>query len=111
MLPLPPATGNPTESPEVAPLSVIPGCEREFEEAFTKAQNFLASSPGYLGHELAKCHERASEYILLVRWSSIEAHEINFSKSANYQEWKALLHHFYSPFPVVSHYTTVRSEV
>lgn len=23
------------------------------------------------------------------------------------QEWKALLHHFYDPFPTVEHYTTV----
>ena len=26
------------------------------------------------------------------------------SASAAYQEWKALLHHFYEPFPVVEHY-------
>jgi heme-degrading monooxygenase HmoA len=47
--------------------------------------------------------------VLLVRWESLEAHEVGFRKSAQYQEWKRLLHHFYEPFPVVSHYEAVPS--
>jgi hypothetical protein len=32
---------------------------------------------------------------------------VGFRGSPGYQEWKALLHHFYDPFPTVEHYTTV----
>ncbi len=63
--------------------------------------------PGYVSHELQRCVERPSEYILLVCWETLEAHEVGFRKSAEYQQWKLLLHHFYEPFPVVSHYQAV----
>lgn len=34
---------------------------------------------------------------------AMEDHEIGYA-SHRYQAWKALLHHFYEPFPQVSHY-------
>lgn len=92
---------------EVAPLQVRAGQEREFEAAFLLAQRIIASMPGFVSHELQRCIERPGEYLLLVRWQSLEDHEIGFRQSAEYQEWKRLLHHFYDPFPVVSHYRTV----
>ena len=92
---------------EVAPLQIRTGQECAFESAFREAQAIIASMPGYISHELQRCVERANEYILLVRWESLEAHEIGFRQSPEYQAWKKLLHHFYEPFPVVSHYTNV----
>lgn len=92
---------------EVAPLQVKPGHEEEFEAAFLQAQRIIASMPGFVSHELQRCIERSGEYLLLVRWQRLEDHEIGFRQSAEYQEWKRLLHHFYDPFPVVSHYRTV----
>lgn len=92
---------------EVAPLPVRPGQEAAFEAAFLQAQAIISSMPGYLGHELQRCIERPGEYLLLVRWRTLEDHEVGFRKSPQYQDWKALLHHFYDPFPVVSHYRDV----
>jgi heme-degrading monooxygenase HmoA len=93
---------------EVAPLQVKAGQESEFEAAFVQAQRIISSMPGFVSHELQRCIERPSEYIFLVVWQSLEAHEVGFRQSAEYQEWKRLLHHFYDPFPVVSHYQAVR---
>jgi len=92
---------------EVAPLRIRAGQSAEFEAAFRSAQRIIMSMPGYLSHELRRCLERRDEYLLLVRWVSLEAHEVGFRKSPEYQEWKRLLHHFYEPFPVVSHYEVV----
>jgi len=92
---------------EVAPLQVRLGQEAAFEAAFLEAQRIIASMPGYVSHELQRCIERPHEYVLLVRWQSLEAHEVGFRRSAEYQAWKRLLHHFYDPFPVVSHYRAV----
>lgn len=92
---------------EVAPLSVRPGQESAFEAAFLQAQSIISTMAGYLGHELQRCIERPGEYLLLVRWQTLEDHEIGFRKSPRYLEWKALLHHFYEPFPTVSHYAPV----
>lgn len=93
---------------EVAPLTVRAGQAAEFEAAFDKAQRILASMPGYISHELGRCLERSNDFVLLVRWESIEAHEIGFRTSPAYQEWRLLLHHFYDPFPTVSHYSIVK---
>lgn len=92
---------------EAAPLQIRAGQAAEFEAAFLIAQNIIASMPGYLSHELQRCLERPNEYLLLVRWETLAAHETGFRKSPQYQEWKHLLHHFYQPFPVVSHYALV----
>jgi heme-degrading monooxygenase HmoA len=92
---------------EIAHLQVRPGQGDAFEAAFATAQRIISSMPGYLGHELQRCLEQTGHYMLLVRWRSVEDHEQGFRKSAGYQEWRALLHHFYDPFPVVSHHGPV----
>lgn len=92
---------------EVAPLHVRPGQSAEFEAAFLQAQDIIASMRGYVSHELQRCIERKNDYVLLVRWKTLEDHEVGFRTSPQYQEWKALLHHFYEPLPVVSHYEQV----
>jgi heme-degrading monooxygenase HmoA len=92
---------------EIAMLQVRSGQSPEFEAAFAEAQSLIASMPGYLGHELQRCLEVADKYALLVRWRSVEDHELGFRRSPQYQEWKRLLHHFYEPFPVVEHYALV----
>lgn len=92
---------------EAAPLHVRAGQTDEFEAAFLIAQRIIASMPGYLSHELQRCLEQPGEYLLLVRWETLAAHETGFRQSPQYQEWKRLLHHFYEPFPLVSHYAAV----
>ncbi len=92
---------------EIASLQVRAGQHAQFEAAFLQAQKIISSMPGYLSHELQRCIEHESQYMLLVRWRSIEDHETGFRKSPQYLQWKALLHHFYDPFPVVWHYEVV----
>ena len=92
---------------EVAPLSVKVGQESKFEAAFRQAKRLNSSMPGFISLELQRCIERPNGYILLVVWQTLEDHEVGFRRSPEYQEWKRLLHHFYEPFPVVSHYQRV----
>ncbi|RPI46629.1 MAG: antibiotic biosynthesis monooxygenase [Betaproteobacteria bacterium] len=89
---------------EMAVLDVKPGQGSEFERAFAQAQRIISASPGYLSHELRRCLENRNRYLLLVHWRSLEDHTEGFRKSADYQEWRRLLHHFYDPFPTVEHY-------
>jgi heme-degrading monooxygenase HmoA len=92
---------------EVANLDVKPSQEDDFEVAFSKAQLIISSMSGYHSHQLQKCLENPSRYILLVNWETLEDHTVGFRESGEYQEWRALLHHFYDPFPTVEHYTPV----
>ena len=93
---------------EAVMLQVRPGSETEFEAAFRQAGQYIAATPGYKRHELQRCLEVGGKYLLLVTWETLEAHTISFRGSAQYQEWKKLLHHFYDPFPVVEHFEAVK---
>lgn len=53
--------------------------------------------------------ERPSTYLLLVEWQRLEDHTEGFRRSAQYQQWRWLLHHFYDPFPTVERYEIVQS--
>jgi heme-degrading monooxygenase HmoA len=88
-------------------LPVIPGKEAEFESAFKQAASIIASMKGYISHELQRCIEAPSKYLLLVRWETLEDHTVGFRGSPEYQEWRKLLHHFYDPFPTVEHFEKI----
>lgn len=92
---------------EVATLHIILGQSSQFEAAFAEAQSIISSMKGYIKHDLQKCIEVDNQYILLVKWETLEDHEIGFRQSPQYLEWKNLLHHFYDPFPIVQHYKEV----
>lgn len=92
---------------EVAPLQVKLGQSSAFEAAFAEAQRIIMGMDGYLSHELQRCLEDSQRYILLVRWRDLESHTEGFRNSPEYQQWKALLHHFYEPFPEVLHYESI----
>lgn len=92
---------------EVAILNIVTGKQLDFENSFKQAQGIISSMKGYISHELQQCLENDQQYILLVKWERPEDHTIGFRNSDEYQEWKALLHHFYDPFPTVEHYQMV----
>ena len=94
---------------EVAILNIKHGMNVEFEKAFAKARHIIAGMPGCIQHDIQRCLENSHRYILLVHWRTLEDHTRGFRGSSQYQEWKALLHHFYEPFPVVEHYQSLDS--
>ena len=92
---------------EVAILNIKPGQEQSFEIAFAEAQKIISKIKGYISHQLQHNIEKPNKYILLVNWKELEDHQIGFRQSLAYQEWRALLHHFYDPFPMVEYYVGV----
>jgi heme-degrading monooxygenase HmoA len=92
---------------EAAILNVLPGTETQFEQDFVNAGQYISAIKGYIKHSLNKCIEQPNQYLLLVEWNKLEDHTIGFRQSAEYLEWKRLLHHYYDPFPVVEHYEAI----
>ena len=92
---------------ETAILNIKPGQRNEFEEAFAEAQAIISKVPGYESHQLMHCVEHEHRYLLLVNWQRLEDHTIGFRQSPDYQRWKDLLHHFFTPFPEVDHYREI----
>ena len=89
---------------EHALLPVIPGREQEFLEAFAEARSIISAMPGFVDLTLHRGIEDPEQFLLLVRWDTLEAHTEGFRRSPEYLEWKRLLHHFYKPFPDVIHF-------
>jgi len=89
---------------EHALLPVRPGTSAAFEQAMAQALPIIRAVPGCHGARVSRCVERPETYLLLVGWDSVEAHEVGFRGSADYERWRSLLHHFYDPFPIVEHF-------
>jgi heme-degrading monooxygenase HmoA len=92
---------------EHAVLHVIAGQEDAFLEAMAEAKMLIARTEGFLGLEVSQCIEDPSTFLLLVEWETIEDHMENFREGPDFPAWRAALHHFYDPAPVVQHFTTV----
>ena len=73
---------------EHAVLSVKPGQETDFEDAFSRAKGIIAGMPGFGGLTLSRCLERSSTYLLLVTWDQLEDHTVGFRSSSEYQQWR-----------------------
>lgn len=95
---------------EVAVLNIVPERTNEFEKQFFVAQEIISSMNGYKWHQLQKCIEVPSRYILLVEWETLKDHTVGFRLSPEFKDWKKLLHHFYDPFPTVEHYERIHKK-
>jgi len=94
---------------ETAVLHVKPELADSFTASFRKASAIISSMTGYISHELQRCvdPDKEHQFLLLVKWETLEDHVVGFRSSPQYLEWKQLLHHYYDPFPVVEHYESI----
>ncbi|MCM6778812.1 antibiotic biosynthesis monooxygenase [Nocardia sp. CDC159] len=93
---------------EHALLPALPERTAEFEVAFARAREIIASAPGFRSLTLSRSMGTPNTY-LLVEWDRLADHTERFPGSAGYQRWKQLPHHCYEPFPVVEHLTAVKA--
>lgn len=89
---------------ELATIDIKQGTNADFETNLEKAQSVISQSEGYIGHEFQKCIERENRYVLLIRWTSLEAHTEGFRGSELFKEWRALIGPFFENPPVVEHF-------
>ncbi|MGJ0117753.1 antibiotic biosynthesis monooxygenase family protein [Williamsia sp. MIQD14] len=92
---------------EHALLPVAPGRGHEFRAAFAEAKAIVASMPGFVGLRLSRGIEDPDTYLLLIEWDQLTDHTEGFRDSPEYRRWRELLHHFYDPFPEVTHFDPV----
>ncbi len=89
---------------EVATITVTPGSEDAFAEAYRDARHLVAGSEGCRSMRMTRGVESPSTFVLLVEWDSVEAHEQNFRATERFGQWRAAIGpHFAAP-PHVEHY-------
>jgi heme-degrading monooxygenase HmoA len=63
----------------------------DFEAAMRELAPVIASSAGYLGHTVQRSIETPGRYLLIVRWTSVEAHTKGFRASPAFERWRTRL--------------------
>ncbi len=89
---------------EMGVLNVRPGQEGEFQRALRAGRPLIAATPGFISLDVQRCIETPNRYLLLVKWRTLEDHNVGFRKSDRFPKWRELLHHFYDPPPVIEHF-------
>jgi heme-degrading monooxygenase HmoA len=89
---------------ELAIIDIKTGTNADFEHNLEQAQSVLTRADGYLKHEFQKCMERDNRYILLIHWTSLEAHTEGFRGSELFKEWRGYIGQFFETPPLVEHY-------
>ncbi len=91
---------------EVAQFQITPGSEDAFAQAYATAVEHVAATPGFRSARLVRGVESPSQFVLLVEWESVEAHEV-FRGGDGFGAWRAAIGpHFAAP-PHVEHYRDV----
>ncbi len=88
---------------EHAVLQVRAGEEANFEVAAREALPIIESAPGCHVAEFRRQEEDPSIYLLLVQWTSLEAH-MAFRETPLYARWRDLTHPFYVGALTVTHF-------
>jgi heme-degrading monooxygenase HmoA len=92
---------------ESAELLIKPGMEAEFEAGVRQATPLFQRARGCEGMLLQRGIENPLAYRLLVRWQTVEDHNVHFRGSADFQEWRRLVGHCFDGAPSVTHLSTV----
>ncbi|MCY1267069.1 Antibiotic biosynthesis monooxygenase [compost metagenome] len=88
---------------EIAQFEVSAGNETAFEAGVAKALPLFERAKGCGGAELRRIVERPGQYVLLVRWQTVEDHTIHFRESQDFQEWRRLVGSYFASPPAVFH--------
>ena len=88
---------------EVATLTIDDANSEAFEAAVAQARPLFEAADDCLSFARERIIERPGGYMLLVEWTSVEAHMELFRESENFQKWRALAGPFFSEPPQVVH--------
>jgi quinol monooxygenase YgiN len=75
-----------------------------FEEAYHLAEEMLRESEHCLGYELLRSIEEPENWVLLIRWDSVEGHEQGFRRRPGFAEFFKLVEPFFQQIQEMKHY-------
>ncbi len=93
---------------EIVQWTAKEGQEKNFEDAFSKAQGYLSQAEGYLSHRFFRCIESSRSYVLIVEWTHLAAHTELFRGSELYKQYRSLIEPYYEEGASLNHYEQVQ---
>ncbi|UQX90154.1 antibiotic biosynthesis monooxygenase [Jatrophihabitans telluris] len=91
---------------EVALIDVKPGSEADFETGYRSVRAALTDSPGLLSVRMTHGVESPTRFVLLVEWSSLDAHQA-FRDSDRFAIWRGGIGPHFAEPPHVEHFSDV----
>jgi heme-degrading monooxygenase HmoA len=93
---------------ELADIRIKPGQQAAFDEAIQRGlATVISKAKGFEGFSVHKGVETPERYILQIRWTTIEDHNVGFRESPAFAEWRAIVRPFFAGPPNVEHYDLV----
>lgn len=88
---------------EIATITIDPARATEFEAAVAAARPHFETAAGFVSFALDRSIEHPERYRLVVGWTSVEAHMVDFRASNGFARWRELASPFFVGAPVVEH--------
>ena len=89
-------------------IEIDPSKSTEFEEAILRGvSTVISKAKGFRGFKVNHSIESPARYLLLIYWDILENHTMDFRGSDAFNDWRAIVGHFFAKPPFVEHMTLV----
>ena len=92
---------------EIARLTIKPGQEEQYREAFASVAPILAAAKGYVDHSLEQGIEDPTRFVLIVHWETYADHVEGFRNSEPYMRFRGATAAYYAQPTEVMHFQRV----
>ena len=91
---------------EIADIRITAGRQTEFDAAIQRGvTQVISKAVGFQGFKINKSIESPDRYVLMIYWTTLENHTVDFRGSAAFADWRAIVGPFFAAPPVVEHFT------
>lgn len=95
----------------VLEVALIDVTDRDgFIAAYRRARPVLIGTEGCRSARMTAGIESPQQFVLLVEWDSVEAHDANFRQTERFVAWRAEISPFFAGAPRVEHFSDVAPE-
>jgi quinol monooxygenase YgiN len=91
-------------SVEIIRYNITKENQQSFEQAYSKAAQYLQSSKYCLGYQVIHGKEEPNHYIVVIHWTSMDEHLNGFRKSPQFMPFFNLVKPFYNNIEEMKHY-------
>ena len=89
---------------EIAIFTAVEGQADELGPAILRGLEVIRQHPGCISARVERCIEFPERYMLIVEWTSLEAHTIDFRGGPLFAEWRSHINGLFQDPPEVFHY-------
>ena len=89
---------------EIAIFTSVTGKEEALGQAILLGLEVIRQHPEVIAARVERCIEKPGQYVLIVNWTSLEAHTVDFRGGPLFPQWRSHIKGLFEDNPVVFHY-------